>query len=219
MKRVPIVSWTALAFALTAGFAPAQTEPPKDPAKPAGKQEPAAKPAASEKVTVVFLGNATCPADGKAVDRSKSIEVDGQRVYVCSDTCLAALKSDPTAAKSALTKAYAKATPIDSKACTCGSPTEAGKATVVAFQGNQISLCSADCVTEFRKNPVTTIVMLKHPGLKDAKNMADATDGKPVDPTIVAVYKTNLVHFSSWENAAAFEKDPAPVVAKLKLSN
>ena len=128
-------------------------------------------------------------------------------------------KKDATAAKAALTKAYSKATPIAAKTCGCGGPIEAGKTTDVTWQGHKISMCSDDCVTEFRKSPPTVIAMLKHPGLKDAKNTTDPFDGKPVDPTIVGVYKTHVIHFSNWKNAAAFEKDPEAAVTKLKLSS
>ena len=226
MKRVSLLaSMLCLSFAAVASGAFAQ-EPagkPQDPNKPAPQDKapvaPPKAPASTEKATVVFLGNATCPGDSKPVDREKFVDVDGQRVYVCSDDCLAALKKDPSAAKSALAKAYPTATAIDAKKCSCGEAIEAGKAVDVTFQGKKAKLCCADCVTDFKKSPVTAMVLMTHPDLKDAKNATDPIDGKPIDPTIVGIYKTHLIHFGSWTTAASFEKDPSATVAKLKLSS
>src|SRR5262245_64457842 len=97
MKRMSMVSLSALAFAATAALAVGQAAPAKqaDPAKPPAKQAEPAKPAdqkSTEKATVVFLGNETCPGDGKKVMRDKYVETDGQRIYVCSDECMAALQ-------------------------------------------------------------------------------------------------------------------------------
>jgi YHS domain-containing protein len=217
MKSISFVTASALALAMTALAASAQDSPTKPPEKPKANPEQKA-PSSSEKVTVVFLGNSSCPQDSKAIDREKFVEVEGQRIYVCSDECAAALKKDAAAAKSALAKAYPTATPVASKECLCGEAVEAGKGTDVTFQGRKVALCSPDCASAFKKAPVTAIALIMSPGAKDAKNLTDPIDGKGIDATIVAIYRTHLVHFSSWANAASFEKDPTPVMAKLKLS-
>jgi len=191
----------------------------------ASAQEPATKPiegskpapaAAAEKVTVVFLGNETCPTDGKPVDRDKFVEVDGQRIYTCCDACVAAVKKDP---KAMMAAAYPSAKPLAAKECACGAPVAAGKATEISWQGHKVELCGADCVTEFKKAPVTAIAMMAHPGLKDAKNVSDPTDGKPVDPWVVVIYKKHVIHLGKFANVSAFEKDPEAALAKLKLSS
>jgi hypothetical protein len=207
-----IVSTGVLAVAAMAvGVYAQSTGPVKSPDQKA--------PAAAEKVTIVFLGNTTCPGDNKPVNREKFVEVEGQRIYVCCDDCAGALKKDAAAAKSALAKAYPTATPVTSKVCCCGEALEAGKTTEVTFQGHKVSLCCADCAKEFKKHPVTAIALLMHPDVKDVKNTTDPIDDKAIDVTIVGVYKTHLIHFSNWGNAAAFEKDPAASIAKLKLTN
>jgi YHS domain-containing protein len=216
MKRVPMFGVGFVAAAVAAGsLAFAQAAPP---AKPQDTPKPAAEskaPQAAEKVTVIFLGNTKCPTCDKPVDRSKFVAVEGQNVYTCCDKCSEAAKKD---AKATLAKAYPTSTPISAKSCCCGSPIEAGKATEVAFQGHKVSLCGAECATAFKKDPVTAIAIAMHPGVKDQKNATDPIDGKPIDSTVVAIYKTHLIHFSSFANAATFEKDPASVVSKLKLS-
>lgn len=202
---------TAVAAALLSAGAIAQ-EPS---AKPPEGAKPAAAPAATEKVTVVFLGNEKCPTDSKPVDRDKWVEVDGQRIYACCDGCLGEVKKD---AKAMLAKAYPTALPLTSKACACGSPVAAGKTTDVTWQGRKVALCGAECVTEFKKSPVTAIAMMAHPGAKDAKNTADPIDGKPVDPWVVVIYKNQIVHLGKFANVAVFEKDPAAAMAKIKTS-
>lgn len=226
MKRISDVSFAVLtaAFAIGAlsqGAAampqdkPAPTPPAQEkPAQPAQKA-----PASSEKATIVFLGNANCPVDEKAVNKDKFVEVEGQRIYVCSDDCQSKLKKDPAAATSALAKAYPSATPLSAKQCCCGQEIEKGKSTDVTFQGRKVSLCCADCATEFKKAPVTSIALIMHPAAKDAKNTTDPIDGKSIDTTVIAFYKGHLIHFANFANAAVFEKDPDPWMTKLKLSS
>ena len=216
MKRMILfVSVTVLTIGATVAGAIGQAAPakPQDKPKPAAEQK---APAAAEKATAVFFGNANCTQTNKPVDKTKFVDVDGQRIYMCCDKCADPIKKDT---KAALAKAYPGATPVVAKNCECGKALEAGKTTDVTFQGHKVSLCCADCAAAFKKSPVTMIALLMHPDVKDAKNAADPIDGKPVDATIVAIYKTHLVHFSTWANQAAFEKDPAASIAKLKLSS
>lgn len=212
---IPFASAAVLAIGMTGAGVFGQAAPAKPQDKPKAAPEQKA-PAAAEKVTAVFFGNANCTQTNKPVDKTKFVDVDGQRIYMCCDKCADPVKKDT---KAALAKAYPDATPVVAKNCACGKALEAGKTTDVTFQGHKVSLCSADCATAFKKGPVTMIALLIHPDVKDAKNAADPIDGKPVDGTIVAIYKTHLVHFSSWTSEGAFEKDPATSIAKLKLSN
>lgn len=219
MKRVSFVtSVLCVSLAALATVAVGQASPakPQDATKPAAQDK---APAATEKATVVFLGNATCPGDNKPVNREKFVEVDGQRIYVCSDECVAALKKDTSAAKSALAKAYPTATPISSKECFCGKEVEKGHEVDATFQGHKVALCCANCASEFKKAPATAIALMMHPTAKDAKNATDPIDGKSIDSNVIAIYKGHLIHFSTFANATTFEKDPDPWMTKLKLSS
>jgi YHS domain-containing protein len=228
MKRISGVSIAVLAsvvlglggLALEAS-ATAQDAPPAKPAPKAPEQKaPEQKaPASTEKVSVVFLGNSTCPLDQKAVDRDKYVEVEGQRVYVCSDACQGKLKKDSAAADEALEKAYPVATPVVAKSCFCGKEVQKGSETDVTFEGHKVSLCCAACAGDFKKAPVTAIAIMMNPTAKDAKNLTDPIDGKAIDSGVVAIYKGHLVHFSSYANATTFEKEPDPWMTKLKLSS
>jgi len=219
LRRIALIVVPALALLIGANAASAQTALKNGKqGKPAfakldsGKQ--AAAPKAGEKVIVPFFGNANCPC-GKAADHDKSVDAEGQKIYVCSDACAAEVKKD---AKGALAKAYPTATNVTSKGCaTCGKAIEAGKSKDATFQGRKVQLCCDNCVGDFKKDPVMYIVKVTWPDAKDAKNAADPIDGKPVEAGVVAIAKNHIVHFSSAKNVAAFEKDPAPSLTKLKL--
>jgi YHS domain-containing protein len=219
LRRIALIVVPALALLIGANAASAQGTPKTGKqGKPAsgkpdnGKQANA--PKAGEKVIVPFFGNANCPC-GKAADHDKSVDADGQKIYVCSDACATEIKKDP---KAALAKAYPTPTNVTSKGCaTCGKAIEAGKGKDATFQGRKVQLCCDNCVGEFKKDPVMYIVKVTWPDAKDAKNAADPIDGKPVEAGVVAIAKNHIVHFSSAKNVAAFEKDPAPSMTKLKL--
>jgi YHS domain-containing protein len=214
-RRIALTAVPALALLIGGNAAFAQGSPKSgksgkpEPAKQDSGKQPEKK---AEKVNVPFFGNTNCPC-GKAADRDKFIEADGQHVYVCSDACADALKKDP---KAALAKAYPSATDVAAKACpTCGKAvTNAKEAT---FQGRKVKLCCDNCVAEFKKDPALYLVKATWPDAKDAKNANDPIDGKPVASGVVAICKNHIVHFSSSKNAAAFEKDPAATMTKLKL--
>jgi YHS domain-containing protein len=229
MKRNSDVSLAVLTAVIALGALvkgasalPQGTPTPTPQAPPAQGQpeKPAPKaPASTEKVQIVFLGNANCPVDEKPVNRDKFVEVEGQRVYVCSDACESKLKKDPAAATSALAKAYPTATPISSKECFCGKEVEKGHEVDATFQGHKVALCCANCASEFKKAPATAIALMMHPTAKDAKNATDPIDGKSIDSNVIAIYKGHLIHFSTFANATTFEKDPDPWMTKLKLSS
>jgi YHS domain-containing protein len=217
MKRISGVSiavLTSVAFALGAlpqGFAAMPQEKAPPPAQKA--------PATTDKVTVIFLGNASCPLDDKAVDKDRYVEVESQRVYVCSEACASALKKDSAAAEKAIAKAYPVATPVVAKNCFCGKAVDKAQAADANFQGHKVSLCCSGCASEFKKGPVTAIALMMNPASKDAKNATDPIDGKTIDVGVVAIYKGHLVHFATFANAIVFEKDPDPWMTKLKLSS
>ena len=226
MKRNSDVSLAVLTAVFAVGAlvqgAKALPQGKPDPQAPPAQEKPAPAqkaPSSTEKVTILFLGNANCPVDEKAVNKDKFVEVEGQRIYVCSEACESKLKKDPAAATSALAKAYPVATPVAAKECFCSKELEKGHTTDVTFQGRKVSLCCADCASEFKKAPVTSIALIMNPTAKDAKNTSDPIDGKSIDSTVIAIYKGHLIHFANFANVAVFEKDPDPWMTKLKLSS
>jgi YHS domain-containing protein len=167
----------------------------------------------TEKVTTVFFGNEKCLC-GKAADHDKSVDVDGQKIYVCSDACAATVKKGDL--KAELAKAYPGTTDVMAKGCpTCGKAVTAAKE--VVFQGRKAKLCCDNCAAEFKKDPGLYLAKATWPDAKDAKNANDPIDGKPVTPGVVAICKNHIVHFSSAKSVAAFEKDPTAAMTKLKL--
>ena len=197
------------AMPLTLNALPAQDAPPK--------QDPPAKPAPSkpaESVLVPFFGNAKCPIDDKEVLRDHWIEVEGQRVYACSNTCLDTLKLEPA---KALAKAYPEAKPVGNKNCVaCASAiVDEKKPVLVKFQGQELKLCSAACEKEFHKRPAVFLAKLQWPEAKDAQNEICPIDRKPVDGVTVVIYRSTLVRLSSPECVAEFQKDPDAALAKV----
>lgn len=189
---------------------PAKPTPPK-------KEDPPKQTAAAEKPSVPFFGNTTCPVDSKLADKEKFVDVEGQRVYVCSDTCKDAVTKD---GKAMLAKAYPSTTPVVGKGCPmCTKPIASGQAKDVVFEGRRVQVCSDACITTFKANPWLVLVQVNWPDAKDAKNTTDPFDGKPVDPAILAVYKRHILHFSSQKSLAALEKDPDAALAKLKIAS
>lgn len=220
LRRIALIVVPALALLIGASAATAQGTPkggkPGQSKPGTGKADggQADKTKTAEKAIIPFFGNSNCPC-GKAADHDKFVEVEGQKIYVCSDACVAALTKD---SKGALAKAYPTAAAVPSKGCaTCGKAIEAGKAKEVTFQGRKVQLCCDNCAADFKKDPTLYIVKVTWPDAKDAKNAADPIDGKPVAAGVVAILKNHIVHFSSAKNAAAFEKDPTPSMTKLKL--
>jgi YHS domain-containing protein len=213
----------ALALLIGANVASAQGTPKQGkpgsgkpaPGKAEGSDKQADKAkAGGEKVVVPFFGNSNCPC-GKPADHDKFVEAEGQKIYVCSDACGAALSKDT---KGAIAKAYPNAVAVTSKGCaTCGKAVEAGKAKEATFQGHKVQLCCDNCVGDFKKDPALFIVKATWPDAKDAKNATDPIDGKPVAAGVVAILKNHIIHFSTAKNVAAFEKDPNPSMTKLKL--
>src|SRR5262249_59758537 len=85
----------------------------------------------TEKVTTVFFGNEKCLC-GKPADHDKAVDVEGQKIYVCSDACADAVKKGDL--KAQLAKAYPNTSDVTAKGCpTCGKAVTAAKQ--VAFQG------------------------------------------------------------------------------------
>jgi YHS domain-containing protein len=222
LRRIALIVVPALALLIGANVASAQGTPKNGKpgsgkpgsGKADGSDKQQDKGKITEKVNIPFFGNSNCPC-GKASDHDKFVEVDGQKIYVCSDACVAALKKDSSGA---LAKAYPNPTALTSKGCaTCGKAVEAGKGKEATFQGKKVSLCCDNCVADFKKDPALYIVKVTWPDAKDAKNAADPIDGKPVTAGVVALLKNHIIHFSTAKNAAAFEKDPMPTMTKLKL--
>ena len=223
LRRIALIVVPALALLIGVNVASAQGQPkggksgsgkPGTGKTDGGDKQPD-KGKITEKANIPFFGNSNCPC-GKASDHDKFVEVDGQKIYVCSDACAAALKKDSSGA---LAKAYPPpVTAVASKGCaTCKKAIEANKGKEVTFQGRKVSLCCDNCVADFKKDPALYIVMATWPDAKDAKNAADPIDGKPVVAGVVAILKNHIIHFATAKNAAAFEKDPMPTMTKLKL--
>ena len=214
LSRFNAILVTALAVSFGATSAFAQVGKPQDPKDPPGVKK-------LEHVTVVFIGNTQDPVDGKTISdgHDKFVEVDdGQRIYVSSDASIQLIKKDT---KGMLAKAYGNAVPVPSKICpidgkTLGGAGSPNPGTEVTFQGRKLSICSPAELPLFKKSPHLYIAKALFPDTKDAANPVDPVDGKPVDATILAIYKGRIFHFSSTQSVGLFSKDPEAYAAKIK---
>lgn len=101
----------------------------------------------------LFMGNATCPNSGMAVDEELFVESDGQKAYFCGAKCQAEAAKDPAAA---ILAAYPAATPLGNATCPIsGDPVEDGES--ITWQGQEVGLCCGMCVKGFKKDPTASI--------------------------------------------------------------
>jgi len=194
-----------------------QETPPKESTpKPALPKQDAAKLS----VLVPFFGNEKCPIDGNAVDRECFLEVDGQRVYLCSVPCAETAKLESA---KVLEKAYPELKPAATKDCAvCHAPVEAGKEGdkaaphTIAFQGQTVRVCGAGCEKQFRQMPGVWLARITYPDVKDVGNLLCPIDDQKVDGVTVVIVKGSLVRLSSHACVAKFSKDPETALAKVK---
>ena len=195
-----------------------QQAPPKEVPAP---QQAAPKPESPKLAVIVpFFGNDHCPVDGQPTDHERWLEVEGQRVYVCSAACFETTKLD---ALKALEKAYPELKPVATKGCAvCNVVPEAGKepanaaARDLSFQGRTVRLCSAECEKAFRLAPSVWLARITWPEVKDAGNLLCPIDDQKIDGVTVVICKSTLVRLSSPACAARFEKNPEAALAKVK---
>lgn len=181
-----------------------------------GKEKPGSRPANEAKVEVPFYGNENCPYTNKPVDRSKSVTVGGQVVYVCCNNCLKKAKDD----KEVATKAYPADKVVDLKNTVCplmeekiGDSKE--KATVM---GRTIHLCCDDCAEDAKKFPVATLALAMNPKLKDVGNKKCPVSNEAVSGKDVAIYEGKLVKLCCGDCVEGFKKDPAKMLEAAEKS-
>lgn len=104
----------------------------------------------------MFMGNATCPNSGMAVDQELFVEHEGQKAYFCGAKCQKEATADPAAA---LVAAYPTATPVGNTTCPIsGNPVEDGNA--ITWQGQEVGMCCPKCAPKFQKDPAKHVAAL-----------------------------------------------------------
>ncbi len=199
---VAVVAISGAAFA----WSRVQAAPAASAAPAAAKQE------AKAEVVVPFIGNATCPMQaGKAVNKTKFVESEGQRVYFCCGKCAAAAKADP---KAAVASAYKESKAVANKTCpVSGHAIEAGKAKTVTFMGHSLELCCADCEAGFKKNAMAMTIAAIY-GVEDAKNAKCPVMDEDSNTEDFVIYKGKLVHLCCGDCTEEFKKDADKFLAK-----
>lgn len=186
----------------------------QDGAKPAAAPAQAAPAKADGKkaeVINVFLGNETCPVSGKAVKKGLSVDVEGQKVYVCCKDCVAKVKAD---GKAMLAVAYKDVKAVDNKTCpVSGHAIEAGKAKEVTWQGRKFNLCCGDCEKAFAKEPMIAAAKAIY-GAEDLKNAKCPVMDEASEADKLVIYKGKIVRLCCDDCHHDFAKDPDKFFAK-----
>lgn len=100
-----------------------------------------------------------CPIGGHKVDKTKFVDVQGQRVYFCCGDCVAKFKADPEkvfaklAADGVVPENVQKTDPV------CGAKLTS-KTIAADFKGRRVFLCSETCKESFSKEPVKYLKQL-----------------------------------------------------------
>lgn len=166
-------------------------------------------------VSVPTFGNATCPIMGKPASLALFTDTEFGRIYVCCPPCNRKIQLDPA-------RAYKVAYPTTRAAgnTTCpitGKPVD-GKSQTVLLQGNEIRVCSADCVAKAKANAQVTLVKATRPGTVDIGNTVCPITGGPVAPNAFCLIGDALVHLSSPTAVEAVRRDPSAALQTARAS-
>lgn len=100
-----------------------------------------------------------CPIMGGPVNKALYADVEGQRIYVCCQGCIAAIKADPDKAFATLQKNGEYA---ETRQTTCpvmtGNPIN--PKLYVEYQGRRIYVCCKGCVAKVTKDPAKYAAMI-----------------------------------------------------------
>jgi YHS domain-containing protein len=148
--------------------------------------------AAQDKAVMPFYGNAKCPVDGKEVNRKLYLEVDGERVHVCSKECRKKADADPAASKKS---AYPDDKVVDVKNERCPCMPKAAKAEhSVTWQGHKVGLCCKKCVAKFKQSPARYLTLALNKDLVAVGNKkCPVMPDEDVDAEFFVLYKGKLI--------------------------
>jgi len=152
-----------IALALGAGLAFATLAFATEDEKPAAEKV-AAKPA----VDMPFHGNEVCPVTQKPIRKNKFVEKDGERVYVCCNSCRKKVKAD---FKTYRDQTYPAADVVELKNAHC--PIMGGEVdgeTSVVFQNYRVQFCCPGCDGKFQADPRKHLTLLLNPELVSLDN-------------------------------------------------
>lgn len=104
-----------------------------------------------------------CPVMGSRIDKSLYVDVDGKRVYVCCEDCVAAVTKDPA---KYVQKLEAEGVTLATVQTTC--PVMGGKidkSLYVDHDGKRIYVCCSGCIGAIKADPQKYIKQLEDAGI------------------------------------------------------
>ena len=101
----------------------------------------------------------TCPTTGKPIDRTKSVDYQGQRVYFCCGDCAAKFRKDPEPAFAKLAKEGVVPENVQKTDPICGMRVN-DKSVKADWKGRRLLFCSDQCKETFLKEPAKHVAAL-----------------------------------------------------------
>ena len=200
-----------LALALGAGLAIAAED-----------ETPAAEKAETPAVETPFHGNTSCPISDKPIRKNKFVEKNGERVYVCCNTCRKKVKADFQTFRD---QTYPAADVKDLKNEKC--PIMGGEVdgeTSVVFQNYRVHFCCPGCDKKFKADPRKHLTLLLDPELVSLDNeRCPIMTEEPAEADNFFVYDGVLIDTCCSDCPEMFAEEPAKYltdagidIAKLK---
>ena len=92
-----------------------------------------------------------CPIMGGAINKALYADVQNQRIYVCCQGCVGAIKADPAKAFAGLQKNGEYAESLQKTCPVMGGPVNPKLS--VDYEGRRLYACCAGCLAPLRKDP------------------------------------------------------------------
>jgi Cu+-exporting ATPase len=93
-----------------------------------------------------------CPVAGEPIDKAKSLEMQGQKVYFCCDRCKGKFKADPETYFTKMAKDGVVAESVQKTDPMCGMKVDPAKSVRLDHKGRRIYFCSDGCKAAFEKD-------------------------------------------------------------------
>ncbi len=100
-----------------------------------------------------------CPILDKPVDKTKFVDVQGQRVYFCCGNCAAKFKKDPEPVFAKLAKEGIVPANVQKSDPICGMKVN-DKSVKADWKGRRLLFCSDQCKETFLKDPAKHVAAL-----------------------------------------------------------
>lgn len=114
---------------------------------------------AGDKVDIKKINQVICPVMGRKINPKLYYKYKGQKIYVCCQGCISAVKKNPEKYLKKVHAEQQKALAVANKNITQKTCPVTGEAIVsnvyYQYKGHKIYACCQDCIATIKKNPET----------------------------------------------------------------